>query len=128
MTPDQKYKRSKKGKAADKRYGQSKKGQRTYHRYDHSEKGRKRDKARNSRLKILILSHYGLVCPCGFSDLRALSIDHIAGDGAAHRREIGAGAALYRFLKKNNFPPGFQTLCMNCQWIKRFQNGEHRKA
>ena len=31
---------------------------------------------------------------------------------------------LYNWLIKNNFPSGFQTLCMNCQFIKREENRE----
>lgn len=49
-----------------------------------------------------------------------LTIDHIDNRGAEHRRTIGTGGdALVRWLKKNNFPPGFQILCWNCQWGKR---------
>ena len=85
--------------------------------------------AENSRvwrfnLKVKILTHYGndeLACvECGFSDLRALSIDHINGNGSSHRKEIGnkSGNAFYRWLEKSNFPGDYQTLCMNCQFIK----------
>jgi len=54
-----------------------------------------------------------------------LSIDHINNDGHKHRREnnIRTGEQMYRWLAKNNFPPGFQVLCMNCQWGKRNNNG-----
>jgi hypothetical protein len=44
-----------------------------------------------------------------------LTIDHENGDGAAHRRQIGQGSiVLYRWLRRNNYPPGFRTLCWNC--------------
>ena len=56
------------------------------------------------------------------NDIRALSIDHINSDGASHRKEVGNG--MYRWLLKNNFPEGFQVLCMNCQFIKRETNNE----
>ena len=82
------------------------------------------------RLKLEILHHYSpdLKCTsCGFSDIRSLSIDHIKGNGNKHRKEIGSGN-LYQWIKKNNFPKGFQVLCFNCQWIKRDENNEVNKG
>jgi len=83
-------------------------------------------------LKREVVTHYGngkCACvQCGFDDIRALSIDHIAGGGANHRRQAGnkGGATFYRWLRKNGYPPEYQTLCMNCQFIKRIVNREHR--
>ena len=81
--------------------------------------------------KEAVLMHYGggqCVCVrCGFTDLRTLSIDHIEGGGTRERIKFSAlGSQFYRRLQKNNYPDGYQTLCMNCQWIKRFENKEHR--
>ena len=80
-------------------------------------------------LKLRVLTHYGggrCACVgCRFDDLRALSIDHINGNG---RREGKSGIALYEYLKKHNYPDGYQTLCMNCQYIKRFENKEHNNG
>ena len=76
-----------------------------------------------------VFSHYSpsLTCQkCGFNHLAALSIDHIDGGGNAHRREIGVKNShqLYKWIKANTYPLGFQVLCMNCQFIKRYeQNG-----
>ena len=76
--------------------------------------------------KIGILSHYssGLMkcAHCGFDDIRALSIDHINGGGAPHRKITGND--VYGWLKRNGFPEGYQVLCMNCQLIKRQVNRE----
>jgi|SRR5579872_522407 len=78
-----------------------------------------------------IIRHYSagtLACKhCGFTDSRALSVDHINGNGTKHRKEIGNAAKFYRWLKVNDYPEGFQILCMNCNWIKRFENNEHGK-
>ncbi len=79
--------------------------------------------------KTKVLTHYGngkCVCVrCGFTDIRALSIDHMNGNGAAHRREIGYHSGdFYAWLIRNNYPKGFQTLCMNCQWVKRYESKE----
>lgn len=67
---------------------------------------------------------YACAC-CGESERTFLSIDHINNDGAKHRREcnLRTGEQLYRWLARNGFPPGFQILCMNCQWGKRNNNG-----
>ena len=84
------------------------------------------------RLKLQVLGHYSpsLTCAhCGFSDVRALSIDHIQGGGGKHTKEIHAsGGSFYRWLSRNNYPSGYQVLCMNCQWIKRVEKGETRKS
>lgn len=57
----------------------------------------------------------------------ALSIDHIDGGGAKHRKGLTT-SNIYRWLIKNNFPTGFQVLCMNCQFIKKKRNREFGKA
>uniref|UniRef100_A0A6M3JHN2 Putative HNH endonuclease n=1 Tax=viral metagenome TaxID=1070528 RepID=A0A6M3JHN2_9ZZZZ len=80
------------------------------------------------RVKLKVLTHYGGGKPacirCGMDDLRTLSIDHIAGGGGVHRREVGRGKEMYGWLVRNNYPKGYQTLCMNCQWIKRAEERE----
>ena len=89
------------------------------------------------KFKTELLTHYGYgecACvKCGFSDIRALSIDHINGGGFQHRRELekqgkGHRRNFYYWLKKEGYPEGFQTLCMNCQFIKRFEDREDRKV
>jgi len=78
--------------------------------------------------KIQVLSHYGsskCACVvCGEDDIACLSIDHIGGGGAQHRKVIGSH--FYLHLIKQGFPEGYQTLCMNCQFKKRFREREHR--
>jgi hypothetical protein len=55
---------------------------------------------------------------CGNADLRVLSLDHINGGGGKHAKETKNN--IYGDLIKRNFPEGFQVLCMNCNWAKRF--------
>jgi hypothetical protein len=70
-------------------------------------------------LRVEVLNRYGGRCACcGESQYEFLSIDHINNDGAEHRREVGRGASICRWLKKNNYPAGFQVLCMNCNCAK----------
>ena len=81
------------------------------------------------RVKLEVFLHYSgmvLACiRCGYSDIRALSIDHINGDGAQQRRELGGGIGIYRWLQRNDYPAGYQVLCMNCQYLKRCENAEY---
>jgi len=90
-------------------------------------------KKRRRGIKRLVMTHYGngkCACvKCGESRLACLSIDHIDGNGAEERRELGLGHAsserFYSWLIKSGYPEGYQTLCMNCQWVKRFAKNEH---
>jgi len=69
----------------------------------------------------------GRVCNrCGFSDPRALQIDHVHGGGTKEGKErSGRGAGLYRRVLLDTTGK-YQLLCANCNWIKRYENGEHR--
>ena len=50
-----------------------------------------------------------------------LTVDHIDGRKTRPKKEQGLlGANLNRWLKKNNYPPGFQILCFNCNATKGF--------
>ena len=75
------------------------------------------------RLRMKALEAYGLFCACcGTTELRFLTIDHIHNDGAAHRREVGkSGPDFLQWLKKNNYPPGFQVLCAKCNSAKYWE-------
>ena len=87
-----------------------------------------------ARLKSKVFGHYSkeeIKCqnpncavPGGMRDIRALTIDHLYNNGTQHRKKIGGltGMRFYYWLKRNNYPEGFQILCMNCQLIKRFEN------
>jgi hypothetical protein len=70
------------------------------------------------RLRKQVFDHYGWTCVC-CNSVSCLSIDHINGDGAKHRAQIGSNSArLYRWLIANNYPPGFQVLCKPCNSSK----------
>jgi hypothetical protein len=74
----------------------------------------------NQALKFLVLGHYSVfttrpMCAipgCLISDLDMLCLDHVNNGGNKHRKEISR-ASLYRWLKRNDFPVGFQVLCAN---------------
>lgn len=91
------------------------------YRKDNWESIRAQTKRQWRKMKEDVINYYGGVCVCcGETELDFLTIDHINGGGNKHRRElrIGGGYKFYRWLIKNNFPPGFQSLCMNCQLSK----------
>lgn len=69
-------------------------------------------------LRQEVLQAYKARCACcGEERTEFLAIDHINNDGAAHRKRVGH-SSVYRWLKKNHFPDGFQVLCYNCNWAK----------
>ncbi len=77
---------------------------------------------RNNNLRLKILSFYSnstLTCArCGFDDTDVLVLDHINDGGRKHKRDTVSGQAFYHWLRKNDFPPGLQVLCCNCNWKK----------
>jgi hypothetical protein len=83
-----------------------------------------------NKRRLKVLTHYSngtVSCKvCGIKDIRVLSIDHINGNGKAHFRQIGHNR-IYDWLIKNNFPEGYQVLCMNHQFIKRHVNNECKR-
>jgi len=97
---------------------------------DVRKKERKSDKEHRRKLKFEVLLHYSIPCAipvpicaeCHFSDIRALSLDRINGK---HKKTTKLyGDNLYQDLKKKDYPDGWQVLCMNCQWVKRYENKE----
>ena len=101
---------------------ENERGRKKYWKY--YEKERLRGRLKNQRYKISALEHYGKKCACcGESEEAFLSIDHINNDGARHRKKKEFGGGFYVWLKKNDYPVGFQTLCYNCNWAKSRAGG-----
>lgn len=77
-----------------------------------------------SRTKLEVITYYGGVCECcGESNIKFLTMDHIDESGAEHRRIDRSAITLYRWLKRHNFPNGFQVLCFNCNCGKSCNGG-----
>lgn len=80
-----------------------------------------------------IMAYGGYRCACcGETEPMFLSIDHVFNDGASHRRAIaghtenngkGASGHTMVWLKRHNYPAGFQVLCMNCNFGKAINGG-----
>lgn len=85
------------------------------------------------KVRMNVLEFFGSkCCVCGFSDHRALQLDHIKGDGYAERRTtLGRPTSqLVRTMIASNpllVRQRYQLLCANCNWIKRYDKQEHKK-
>jgi len=82
---------------------------------------KKWSKVRYKKLKIELLNAYGNKCSCcGGREPEFLTLEHINGDGAAHRKKVGE-SNVYRDLKRRGWPKDEYTLlCMNCNFATRY--------
>lgn len=97
------------------------------------------ERLRDLHIRMEIIHILGNKCiHCGFSDWRALQIDHVKGHGAEHRRKYnshtfyhggGCNPQYYSFILRQIKlgSKDFQLLCANCNWIKRYENNECKK-
>jgi len=73
------------------------------------------------KLKDDVFQAYGgyrCAC-CGVLDKIFLGLDHMNGGGCRERRVGKIGVySIYSKLRKQGFPPGYQVLCMNCNFAK----------
>lgn len=83
---------------------------------------RTKGKLKRSNLKQEVLAHYSKTDPpecvcCDETHPFFLTIDHINGGGCQQRKQLKLnGSSFYAWLKRNNYPEGFQVLCMNCNF------------
>lgn len=84
------------------------------------------ERTRKVRYRREILTHLGDTCVlCGFSDARALHVDHVNGHGRIERLSMPR----YAYMKKvlGSIPgKDYQLLCANCNAIKKVENDEVR--
>lgn len=86
-----------------------------------------------AKKKYEVLTYYGGGdCHCVYCNedrIDCLSIDHINNNGEEHRKTLSfQGSYFYQYLKKQGFPDGYQTLCMNCQFIKKAENQRSKRG
>ena len=101
-------------RAASRLYGQ-----------EHKEEISAKRKLQRRQLKQTVLDAYGGVCACcGESTYEFLTIDHMNGDGAVHRRLLGCVGGrshkVYQHIINQGFPPDFRVLCFNCNSARGF--------
>lgn len=92
--------------------------------YDNNRKtiALKRQALRQQR-RLEIINHLGGSCKkCGFTDIRALQVDHVNGGGNKERRL--SIASYYRRIMEDETGK-YQLLCANCNWIKKIDNKEY---
>jgi len=90
---------------------------REYARQHKEEKGIKSKEDNINFKKAAFEAYGGIKCSCcGVTDLVFLTIDHVNGGGARHRKKIKT--SIYKWLKDNNYPPGYRVLCWNCNWAE----------
>ena len=82
----------------------------------------KHQKRKLTAEKINCFNAYGgAICSCcGEKNPAFLEMDHINNDGNIMRKMDSRHYAIYRWLRKHNYPQGYQVLCSNCNWGKRF--------
>lgn len=84
-------------------------------------------KARKEVRLQAILAYGGFCSCCGESEMDFLALDHVNNDGTFDRDSKGrrkGGEKIYRKLRRENYPPGYQILCSNCNWSKHLNKGE----
>lgn len=81
----------------------------------HPERIKRITRAINWRRKLEVIAKYGGACAhCGDVRPEVLTIDHIKGDGAAHRK-IMSNTKFYQYLRNNPVQPeDYRLLCYNC--------------
>ncbi len=118
------YKSSELGKANDHRYANSAKGrivkQVAQKAYVRTEKGKLNSIRYEQKIRYLCLSNYSeesipkCSC-CGEGELAFLCLDHIAGGGNKHHKQLAEfGTRLFPWLYKTGYPKGYRVLCYNC--------------
>ena len=79
-----------------------------------------------NKIRLSLIEILGKKCvSCGFSDIRALQIDHINGNGLTDFKN--GNYVRYRYYVKNPeiAKHNLQILCANCNWIKKYEKSEH---
>lgn len=79
------------------------------------------------QLKTTTFDNLGGKCArCGFNDYRALQVDHVKRAQHPHNYFRRSGRGLYHLVRQSGYDKTlYQLLCANCNWIKRFELGEH---
>jgi hypothetical protein len=90
------------------------------------QRNRERVLAQQQLDRLKALQHYSgkktpRCCCCGETIYAFLTLDHIEGNGAAHRRETRY-TQICSLLQRQGWPKGYQVLCYNCNF-GRAKNG-----
>jgi hypothetical protein len=80
---------------------------------------------RRIKIRLEALRKYGGEFPkcscCGEDRYEFLVLDHVNDDGHEQRLvSKGGSTAMYAWLKRNNWPPGLEVCCHNCNMAREF--------
>ncbi len=81
----------------------------------------------NVKYRQSVLEILGLKCAeCAFSDIRALQVDHVNGNGFKERKTERKIGNPYKLMLQKVMAGSkdYQVLCANCNWIKKVENKE----
>ena len=87
------------------------------------EKQRVQGRKYRQSVRLRVLAAYGGKCACcGEGEPNFLAIDHVHGGGTAHRKEVGIGFAMYKWLIREGCPQDgrFRLLCHNCNCARGY--------
>ena len=85
---------------------------------ERTEENRIHVRNRQKKIKEQVFDILGRRCvQCGFSDARALQVDHVNGGGNQHRKKRSSWGSYRDVITANG--EGYQVLCANCNQIKR---------
>jgi len=86
---------------------------------------RRRSNESAQRKRLIFLLEMGGRCErCGFSDYRALQIDHVNGGGRLERASLPAASAAF-YAKALANRDQYALLCANCNQIKKHEQSEY---
>lgn len=117
-------------------YGTAVPGMRTCQKCRTKSKARKMSantKERTAQRRVALLKRvfnaYGHRCACcGESNSVFLTLDHVLGNGAEHKRErkrLSEPGDLYQWAEARNFPDNLQLLCWNCNCARFYRGSCH---
>ena len=97
------------------------------YRFNEASREKSLNKDKNKRIE-LVLYLGGICVSCGYSDLRALVLDHKNGDGYLDRKILGTKIARYYIKNLEEAKEMLQVLCSNCNMIKSVEHDEHNRS
>ncbi len=75
-----------------------------------------------NKIKMIVFNKYSndeIKCRCCNEEkIEFLVLDHIYGNGGVERKQISQ--TFYKWIIDKKFPTGYQILCQNCNWNRRF--------
>ncbi len=99
--------------------------------YSHQQKYYERTKSWHKRMRVAlrqeVIAAYGGKCVCcGESHFQFLTLDHPHGNGQEDRKKYkNMTGQIYGWAKKNGYPDIYRVLCMNCNWVRRYDVCPH---